>query len=132
MLRRTMLPAPPVLMPTNRLWSSRLSSTITPLPPVTWIPREKPRIVQRRIARFSRPAAYARRRRGRTAARPAYPKAVAVDRDVVGLDLDHVTGRGRSVQVLPQTPGALGGKGRRRSVDESEAGMVALGGRCRA
>src|SRR5205085_10455082 len=59
----------------------------------------------------------ARRRRGSTAARPAYPKAVAVDRDVVGLDLDHVTGRGRSVQVLPQTPGALGGNGRRPRVD---------------
>src|ERR1041385_1809803 len=71
------------------------------------------------------------RRGGSTAPRPPYPKAVAVDRDIVGLNVDYVAAGGRSVQVLPQTPNALSGDGRRQRVDESHAGIIALGGRRR-
>src|ERR1041384_216803 len=71
------------------------------------------------------------RRGGSTAARPAYPEAVAVDRDIVGLNVDYVAAGGRSVQVLPQTPNALSGDGRRQRVDKSHAGIIALGSRRR-
>ena len=58
-------------------------------------------------------------------------EVVAIDRDVVVLDIDGVDVARGGADVVPQAPSTLRGNHRGYRVDEAGAAIVVLGGRCR-